>query len=94
MGLPGNITIEIVTVFNDKDNSITRAVRYISGWGLNCLVSSDLGNQEWWHLNRTIVADTIELPDGQHKIDRQHVGPDQFDYKWLPIKNESITEMD
>jgi len=49
-------------------------------------VVSELGEQKWWHLNRAIVADTIELPDGQHKVDRQHIGPGQFDYKWMPTK--------
>jgi hypothetical protein len=85
MGMPGNIYIEITTVFDVEKGSVTRSVRFVDGWGLNCLVASDLGDQKWWHLNRTIVADTIGLPDGQHKVDRQHVGPGQFDYKWMPV---------
>lgn len=73
MGMPGNIDIEITTTFNVENGSVTRSVRFIGGCGLNCLVASDLGDQKWWHLNRTIVADTIELPDGQHKVDRDSV---------------------
>lgn len=85
MGLPGNIDIEITTAFDAEKGSVTRSIRFVGGWGLNCLVASDLGDQRWWHLNRTIVADTIELPDGRHKVDRQHVGPGHLDYKWMPI---------
>jgi hypothetical protein len=48
-------------------------------------VAFDLGDQYYWGINQTIVADTIALPDGQHKIHRQHVGPGQFDHKWMPV---------
>ena len=71
MGMPGNIYIEITTVFDVEKGSVTRSVRCVDGWGLNFLVASDL--------------DTIALPDGQHKVDLQHVGPGQFDYKWMPV---------
>jgi hypothetical protein len=85
MGLPGNIDIEITTTFDAKNGSVTRTVRFVGGWGLNCLVASDLGDPQSWGINKDIVADTIHLPDGRHKIDWQHVGPDEFDYKWLPV---------
>lgn len=85
--MPGNIDIEVTTKFDIEKASVTRSVRFVGGWGLSCLVASDLGDQKWWHLNRTIVADTIGLPDGQHKVDRQHVGPSQFDYQWMPVKD-------
>ncbi|MFM2219256.1 MAG: hypothetical protein RL240_3574 [Planctomycetota bacterium] len=86
MGMPGYIDIEITTAFDAEKGLVTRSVRFVDGWGLNSLVVSELGEQKWWHLNRAIVADTIELPDGQHKVDRQHIGPGQFDYKWMPTK--------
>ena len=85
MGMPGNIDVEITTSFDVQNASVTRTVRFVDGCGLDCLVSSDLGDPKWWNLNQSIVADTIGLPDGCHKIDRQHVGPGQFDYKWMPI---------
>ena len=85
MGMPGNIDIEITTTFDTENAAVTRSVRFVHGYGLNCLVASDLGDPQWWDLNQAIVADTLGLPDGRHKIDRQHVGPGQSDYKWLPV---------
>jgi hypothetical protein len=79
MGMPGDIDIEITTTFDVEKRSVTRSVRFVDGWGLNSLVAFDLGDQESWDHNQTIVADTIALPDGQHKIHRQHVGPGQFE---------------
>jgi hypothetical protein len=86
MGLSGDINIEITTSFNAEVGSVTRSIRFVDGWGLNCLGASGMGDPELWDINRGIVADTIELPDGQHKVDRQHVGPGQFDYKWMPVQ--------
>jgi hypothetical protein len=85
MGVPGDIDIEITTTFDVEKRSVTRSARFVDGWGLNSLVAFELGDQEDWEINQTIVADTIALPDGQHKIHRQHVGPGQFDYKWMPV---------
>lgn len=94
MGLPGSIDVEITTTFDDREGSVSRKVRFVSGWGLNCLAASEIGDPDCWNINRSIVADTIDLPDGRHKIDRQHVGPGQFDWKWTPVENAEDCDED
>jgi hypothetical protein len=88
MGMNGNIEIEITTSFDAENGSVTRSVRFVDGWGLNCLAASQIGDPGCWDMNREIVADTINLLDGRHKVDRQYVGPGQFDYKWMPANDE------
>lgn len=86
MGLPGVVQIKITTNFDEKENSASRTVQYLGGWGLNCLSACTLGEDKFWHINRNIIADTIELPDGIYTLDKKHVGPGQFDYIWSPAE--------
>ena len=88
MGLPGVIQIKITTTFDEDANSASRTIQFVNGWGLNCLSACTLGTGKYWHINRNIMADTIKLPDGTYTLDRQHVGPEQFDYKWSPTKDD------
>jgi hypothetical protein len=94
MGLPGLIHIKIDTVFDEKNASVSRTLRYIGGWGLNCLASSDLGSKESWGINKSIVEDTIGLEDGVYALDKKHVGPGYYDYKWSPVTNEDEGKSD
>lgn len=89
MGIPGTINIEITTVFDPEKNLVTRTIRYVSGHGLNALSASQLGTGEFWEIDRDIVSDTIDLPDGEHKLCRAHVGPGQFDYMWRPTDDDT-----
>ena len=89
MGLPGEIHVKITTVFDEKENSVTRTVKYLGGWGLNFLFSCRLGESKFWNINRHIVEDTIDLPDGTYTLDRKHVGPGDFDYKWSPKQDDN-----
>jgi len=88
MGLPGVIHIRITTEFNEQQNSVSRTVQHLGGWGLNSLGGCSFGTGRYWHLDREIVKDTLELPDGVHTLERKHVGPGHFDYQWSPTENE------
>jgi hypothetical protein len=87
MGLPGVIHVKITTSFDEKANSASRTIQYLGGWGLNCLSACTLGSGEFWDIDRHIMEDTIELPDGTYTLDKKHVGPGQFDYKWSPTED-------
>ena len=92
MGIPGSITVHITTVFDNTNQSASRTVKYIDGYGLNCLASFSLGDPDFWDINSDLITDTIELPDGVYVLHRQHVGPGQFDYKWAPTNDTSEGE--
>jgi len=87
MGLPGVIHVKITTSLDEKANSASRTIQYLGGWGLNCLSACTLGSGKFWDINRHIMEDTIELPDGTYTLDKKHVGPEQFDYKWSPTED-------
>lgn len=87
MGLSGDIQIRITTKFDAVENKVSRTVYCLGGWGLHYLTSSQLGDAESWNINRSIIADTIQLPDGEYTIDKKHVGPGRYDYRWTPVEN-------
>jgi hypothetical protein len=82
VGAKGSIDVEITTEFDRLNAKVTRSVRYLDGYGLDCLIPSDLGNDEWWQLNQSVVADTMDLPDGIHKITSQNIGGHHI---WRPV---------
>jgi hypothetical protein len=88
VGLPGAIHVKITTVFNEKENSASRNLQYLGGYGLNGLSGCTIGKGKHWNVNKSIMADTIELPDGTYKLAKKHIGPGHFDYKWTPIDND------
>lgn len=89
MGMPGAIKVEITTTFDPENNSASRVVRFIGGYGLNMLVASDMSDPDSWAINRSIMADTMGLDDGVYTLVLVHEGPGQFDYKWTPSEKEA-----
>jgi hypothetical protein len=68
MGNNGSVKVRLETKFDSALNSASRTVTYLDGDGLNSLASSQMSNEELWEINRDIIADTIELPDGDYTI--------------------------
>lgn len=83
MGMPGTITIEIKTKFNFEEQSVERTVRFVDGWGLNCLAASQLGDPDSWDLNFDILQDTADFEDGVYELTRKEFMQEgNSDWRW------------
>lgn len=83
MGMPGSVTIKITTSFNKEENSVSRSIQFVDGNGLNSLVTSEMGSEESWGVNKDVMADTIHLPDGVHTIELLNIKNAVI---WIPVQ--------
>lgn len=83
MGMPGSVTIKITTTFNEEENSVSRSIQFVDGNGLNSLVTSEMGSEESWGVNKDVMADTIGLPDGVHTIELLNIKNAVI---WIPVQ--------
>jgi hypothetical protein len=87
MGMPGHVWVEIETQLDDAKLRVSRTIEIRGGIGLNWLSLLKFGNPKSWNTDKSLFSDSIDLPDGRHKLAKKYVGPGKFDYKWRPVED-------